>query len=217
MLIRIDETNTSLLGAILPSGSDGGVQSVTGDSVNNADPLNPVIEEQEGLSFSVLTKESIPNVGGISTDPLNPTYITGLAISEQTGGFELVTTGPWANTGAVLNNTGFDVDVIGTFSYYPDNSGASSRIDMWSETSTDGISIIENDDSARSIEVPSNGESSGTKSSRFTNWANGDMVRFAFTDTGGGDCSFVVPVVATTQGTVDAASFSFQEAVVRKL
>lgn len=195
----------------------GGVQSVTGDSVDNADARNPVVLQDVILSFSVLTRERIPNAGGISDDPLNPTYLTGLTISEQTGGFEIVTTGPWANTGAVLNNTGFDLDVIGTFSYYPDNSGATSRIDMWSETSTDGVSIIENEDSARSIEIPNNGESSATKSSRFTNWANGDMVRFAFTDTGGGACSFVVPVVTTTQGTVDAASFSFQEAVIRKL
>lgn len=177
----------------------------------------PFINTGENLAFGVLTKDRIPNTGGISTDEANPTYLTGLVFGEQAGGFELVTTGPWANTGAVLNNTGFEVDVIGTFSYYPDNSSGTSRIDIWSETSADGITITENANSARSIEVAGTGESSGTKSSRFTAWKNGEMVRFAFTDTGSGACAFSVPVVSTTQGTIDAPSFSFQEAVVRKV
>lgn len=172
--------------------------------------------ENGALSFSVLTRDRIPLTGGISTDPLNPTYLTSLEISEQSGGFELVTTGPWANTGAVLNNTGFDIDALGTFSYYPDNSGGISRVDMWSETSADGITITENADSARSIEIAGSGESSGTKSSRFTNWPNGSMVRFAFTDTGGGACAFLPLSVTSTQGTVSAPAFSFQETAVRK-
>ncbi len=199
-------------GIINVGGGGGGVQSVSGDSVDNTDPLNPIVNEVPELTFSVLTRDVIP----ISDNPLSPTYLTGLEISEQTGGFELVTTGPWADTGAVLNNTGFDIDVMGTFSYYPDNSGGTSRIDMWSETSTDGIAITENDDSARSIEVSSSGESSGTKSSRFTGWKSGDMVRFVFTDDGGGTISFKPLTVTSTQGTVRAPSFSFQEAVVRK-
>lgn len=194
-----------------------GVETVTGENVDNTDPRNPVVNTEPMLSFGVFTKNRVPLVGGISVDEANPTYLTGLQFSEEVGGFALVTVGPWADTGAVLNNTGFDIDVIGTFSYYPDNSGGTSRIDMWSETSADGITIAENADSARSIEVASSGESSGTKSSRFLNWKNGEMVRFAFTDTGGGDCAFVVPTVTTTQGSVDAPSFSFQEAVIKKV
>lgn len=196
----------------------GGVQSVTGDLVDNADPLNPIINAEPTLSFSVLTRERIPNTGGISSDPLNPTYLTGLEISEQTGGFELVTTGPWANTGAVLNNTGEGVviDMMGTFTFNPDNSGGASRVEMWSETSSDGITIIENDDSARKIEVPSAAETTGSKASRFTNVNHGDMIRFAFVDTGTGSVAFVPISVISTQGTVRAPSFSFQEDVVRR-
>jgi len=198
------------------TGDTGGVESVTGDLVDNTDPLNPIVNENPELTFSVFTRETIPNTGGISANPAAPTYATGLEISEQTGGFELVTTGPWANTGAVLNNTGFDIDVMGTFSYYPNNSGGTSRVDMWSETSTDGITITENDDSARSIEISGTGETSSTKSSRFTAWSNGDMIRFVFTDSGGGSCVFDPVLVTSTQGTVRAPSFSFQETVVRK-
>jgi len=193
MLIRLDKPS-SYLGATESSG--GGSVSTT-------------------LTFSVITRNRVPLAGGISTSTATPTYLTGLEISEQTGGFELVSTGPWADTGAVLNNTGFDIDVLGTFSYYPENSGGTSRIEIWSETSVDGVTITENDDSARSIEIANNGESSGTKSSRFTNWANGSMVRFAFVDTGAGACALTPLTVASTQGSVRAPSFSFQEAAVR--
>ncbi len=192
-----------------------GVQSVTGDLVDNTDPLNPVVNNKEPMSFSVITRSRVPLAGGISSNPLSPTYLSGLEMSEQAGGFEIVTTGPWADTGAVLNNTGANIDVQGTFSYFPDNSGGTSRIEIWSETSADGITITENDDSARSIEISGTGESSGTKSSRFTNWPNGSMVRFAFVDTGGGSCAFSPLSVVSTQGAVRAPSFSFQEAVIR--
>jgi len=206
----------SATGYAPPGATSEFVESVTGENVDNTDPLNPVVLPEMVLSFGVVTSDRIPLVGGISTSAAAPTYATGLSLSEVSGGFELVTTGPWANTGAVLNNTGFDIDVIGTFSYYPDNSGGTSRIDMWSETSADGIIIVENAGSARSIEIASSGESSGTKASRFLSWKNGEMVRFAFTDTGAGDCAFAPPSVTSTQGTVTAPSFSFQEAVVKK-
>ena len=179
--------------------------------------LNGNFTELATKSFRVFTVDRIPAVNGISNDASSPTFVTGLQLDSEEGGFELVTAGPWANTGAVRNLTGFDIDVIGTFSFYPDNSGGTSRIDMWSETSMDGITIIENEGSARSIEISGTGESTSTKSSRFTNWPDGGMVRFVFTDTGGGQCAFVKPTVTTTQGTVDGASFSFQESVIKKV
>ena len=182
-----------------------------------ADTINGNFTELANKSFRVFTVDRIPAVNGISADASSPTFVTGLQLDSEEGGFELVTVGPWANTGAVRNLTGFDIDVIGTFSFYPDNSGGTSRIDMWSETSIDGITIIENEGSARSIEISGTGESTSTKSSRFTNWPDGGMVRFVFTDTGGGQCAFVNPTVTTTQGTVDGASFSFQESVIKKV
>ncbi len=187
------------------------------DPVLTGDMVQAVYDEDKTLSFRVITTDRIPSINGISTDPANPTYATGLQIDSEEGGFELVNTGPWANTGAVRNVTGFDIDVIGTFSFYPDNSGGTSRIDMWSETSMDGITILENAGSARSIEVANSGESTSTKSSRFTDWPNGGMIRFVFTDTGGGQCALVKPVVTTTQGAIDGASFSFQENVVKRV
>jgi len=187
------------------------------DPVLTGNMVQAVLDEDRTLSFRVYTEDRIPATDGISTDAASPTFITGLIMDTQEGGFELVTTGPWANTGAVLNNTGFDVDVIGTFSFYPDNSGGTSRIDIWSETSVDGITILENEGSARSIEISGSGESTSTKSSRFTDWPDGHMVRFAFTDTGGGQCAFVKPTVTTTQGTISGASFSFQETVSKKI
>ena len=123
----------------------------------------------------------------ISDDNTDPSYIEGLQLVSQVGGFELVTTGAWNDTGAIRNNTGFTLDMLGVFEMYPDNQGAASRIEVWSEVSADeGVSSTENALSARIMEVPSSGESTQTKSSRIIGWQQGELLRFAMYDSGGG-------------------------------
>lgn len=166
-------------------------------------------------AFEASTLDRIPAVGGVSEDDLNPTFATGMTLDFVKGDFEIVADGPWANTGAIRNNTGLTVDGIGTFSYYPDNSGAPSRLDMWSETSTDGVVITITPLSARSIEIPSNAETSGTKASTIIGWGPGEMLRFAFTDSGRGEFNLQPAEIQARGATLQSASFKWQLAILR--
>lgn len=186
------------------------------DPEYHADQLQLLVDALETFEFDAVSNSRVPLAGSISDDDTDPTLVSGLVLESQNGGFELVSTGPWADTGAILNNTGFDVDCIGSFDIFPDNSGAASRIDMWSETSTDGITISVNDGSARSIEVASSSESTLTKSSKVIGWANGDMLRFAFTDSGGGTIFVTQANVAARGGTVTSPAFSWRLVVTKR-
>ena len=182
------------------------------------DSMIPKSNSFNGLvfEFDASTGERIPLAGGISEDDNAPTFATGLAFDSVLGDFELVTTGPWANTGAVLNNTGFDVDAVGTFDVYLKNNGTVSRLDIWSESSSDGVVITVNTNSARSLEVSNSSESSQTKSSKIQNWKHGDMVRFCFTDTGGGDCNLEQANISGRGQTVTSPSFAWRLTVTKK-
>ena len=162
--------------------------------------------------FIARSSTSIP----VSSSSAAPSYVDGLALLAASDAFELVNTGPWAGTGAILNNSGYDLDMIGSFGFFPDNSGTLSRVDFWSERSADGVVITENELSARSVEVTSTTEATQTKDSSIVNWKHGDMLRFAFYDSGGGAISFVQPtVLANGSENVLGPSFSWQLATVR--
>lgn len=146
--------------------------------------------------------------GVISDDEFNPSYMPTLQFVSEVGGFEIVTTGPWANTGAILNNTGFDLDMIGAFDFFADNSGATSTLEWWSETSADGILITPNALSHRRIEVSSSNETTQTKSSRMNGWSHGTMLRFAVYDSGGGTIQLTTTTVQAN-GTTSVTQPSF--------
>lgn len=144
-----------------------------------------------------------------------PAYAVGLAILAGSDLFELVTTGPWANTGAILNKSGYDLDCIGSYGFFPNNSGSSSRIDFWSEKSEDGVIVTENQLSARSVEVTNTTEATQTKDSSIFGWKHGEMLRFAMYDSGGGSIKLVQPIVlANGVNNILGPSFSWQLATV---
>ncbi len=148
----------------------------------------------------------------IGDDPDNPTYITGLVLDEVSDGFSLGLTGSLSDedTGAIVNNTGKDISMSGSFTYQPDNSGSTSRLQMWSETSTDGVSWVENTLSGRTMEVSSNAESTSTKKSSIINWASGEYLRFAVYDSGGGSVNFEPITISVNGGTDNVTSLSFE-------
>lgn len=184
----------------------GNVREKINELVNRVNSGLPSFESETTLASPNLT---------ISSDANSPTYIADLGLVFQSGGFELVTSGPWANTGAILNNTGLTLDMIGSFDMYPNNSGATSRLEIWSERSVDGIVVNKNSRSARSVEIGANGESTNTKSSRVTTWAPGEMLRFAMYDSGGGSVSLDELTLVTDDGDVTSPKFSWRLATVR--
>ena len=194
-----------------------GLKDKSFDCNFHADQLQLIVTDLKTLSFSASTINRVPLTGGLSDDGTDPTLITGLTMTSQIGGFELVTTGAWADTGAVLNNTGFDVDDLGAFDFYPNNTGGTSRIDMWSETSTDGVTITVNELSARSIEVSGTGESSDSKVSKAFDWKHGEMLRFAFTDSGGGSIAFEQASVSGRGQVILSPSFGWQLVTTRRV
>jgi len=162
--------------------------------------------------FEVETSDTI----SISSVSASPSYITNLVVTSSLGGIELVTTGPWAGTGAMINNSSLTLDMLGLFDFHPDNTGSASRLDMWTEKSVDGIVVNENAGSARVIEIANNAESTGTKSSRITGWAPGEMLRFAMYDSGTGAISLVQSsVLANGANVVTGPSFFWALETVR--
>ena len=76
-------------------GGGGGVQSVTGEGVDNADPANPIIIDK---SYFIASTESTVS---INADPSSPSFLTGLIASSNTENFTVS-----AVDGSVINNTG---------------------------------------------------------------------------------------------------------------
>lgn len=161
-------------------GGGGGVQSVTGDAVDNTDPLNPTISK--GASI-ILRSQSTINLGNAT----NPSFLLN-AIVEHSRGVTLTD----ASEGVIRNDTGRPLNMIGSFSYNPDQtSGGRSVIHIISETSTDGVTWTGNLNSDRKVEITSSTESWQTKSSDVVGWQPGDYLRFRFF-TGQGGIRFVV-------------------------
>lgn len=180
--------------------------------------INEIINEMNAGAFSFFyaSTERIPLAGDISSDLTAPTYVNGLTEIAQVGGFELVTTGPWANTGAILNNTGETVTMIGSFDFHPQNQGSLSTLNIWSEQSSDGgNTFTENDFSARSYDIATSAESTQTKSARIVDWPSGSMNRFAMYNGGGGGLHFEPPSFDANSGGNVVSGLSFIIALAR--
>lgn len=170
--IRIDSTwldNTSAIGVRGLSGEDGMVAStydptsVEGDAFD----MDNMVEGSTNLILTVAERSSIATLPKvqfqaettdtitISDDSDNPSYITGLTLDSESSDFVPTLTGASADedTGAIVNNTGKTLYMAGDFTYQPNNQGSTSRLQMWSERSLDGITWTENQYSGRTIEV----------------------------------------------------------------
>ncbi len=174
--------------------------------------INEMIEEVNTLLDRQHFYMSSSDTISIGDDPDNPSYVTGLVkATTSTDGIVTALTGASLDTdeGAVQNNSGRTLTMTGTFSYQPDNTGAASRVEVWSERSSDGATWTENAGSARSVEVSSANEASGTKFSAVSEWLDGEYLRFAMYDSGSGSISYVPLTLSVNGGTDNASGPSF--------
>lgn len=146
-------------------------------------------------AYFVAVSSSTINVG---IDPDSPSFITGLVIGSERGGFTVD-----AN-GAVTNNTGRLISAVtGTISFQPDkDGGGTTQLDLWSEISNDGVTWTQNSGSLRTMEVSNSGETFKTSVSLAFNWTAGSMIRFRMFSAGGGAISFVAPTATVLGGEV---------------
>jgi hypothetical protein len=180
------------------------VHSVTGPLVDNSDPKNPEIRAP--AHFGAYTTNTI----AISTDPNNPTYLTGVALfPSATPGIIVLD----AATGLLRNDTGFTLTMQGSVTYQT-AQGAGGRADLhlWSERSNDdGVTFVENTFSLRTSEVPNNADSSQTKSSAISDWENGQSARWAMYNVGPGSLTLAAPSDTVNNGNaITGLSFYWQ-------
>lgn len=171
---------------ILNKASGGGVQSVTGNLVNDDDPINPVVDMP--IHMSMLSIATINVSGGLA----NPSYINGFIPGMKSDpGLVPTLTGPLADqdTGAILNNTGRTITMNGSIAYLTVFTGFSGNMSVWSERSSDGINWTPNANSFRPWDVSFISGGSVTQKSAVLEWADGEYLRFALSNQGGGTLS----------------------------
>lgn len=182
----------------------GNVKSVSGIRVNNADPLNPIIEN--ALHFGAYTTDSIT----VSTDPNSPTYLTGVGLFPSSSTvFTLLD----ASTGLIRNDSDRTFSMQGTATYQlVQGAGGSGNLLLWSERSDDdGLTFTENLFSLRTSEVPNNSSNSQTKSSGVDQWNPGESIRWAMYNSGPGAVTLQGPSAVVNGGnTVDGLTFYWQ-------
>lgn len=142
-----------------------------------------------------------------STDPVNPSYITGIALfGTSSDGFEVID----AATGLIKNNTGRDLNMAGTVTYQGVNgTGGTAQLQLWSERSADdGATFEVNSQSLRTTQLPNTSSGSQTKSAGIANWKSGESARFAFYNATGGSLSIAAPT-DTVNGDDVVSGFSF--------
>lgn len=159
-----------------------------------AEMAQAVLDECHKTSFIAVSSDTIP----VSENDASLSIVTGLSLLSTTNGFIVDSA-----TGSV-KNTGADIDsAIGSISYQPSRTGggAANSLYIISEISTDGITWTKNLNSARKIEIPSDGETFKTSVSFVEQWLSGEYLRFKFYTLGGGSISFT-PESVTLEGEV---------------
>lgn len=144
------------------------------------------------IGFGVLSADSI----AISNSSDNPSFITGIILTEGSHGFEIYD----AVTGAVKNTSSRDTrEMSGTLSYQPSVSGGNaSELYIFSEKSMDGISWEAVDGSLRTMELRNSGEAFETIVSYSPSWLKDEIIRFRFyTD---GNITFSQPTATVLGG-----------------
>lgn len=185
-------------------GSGGGVESVTGLRVDNADPPNPVVEV--AMHFGAYTVDTI----AVSTDPNNPTYLTGVALFPSSSPeFTIIDVA----TGLIRNDSTKTFSMQGTATYQTiQGAGGSAKLQLWSERSSDdGVTFTENSFSLRTSDVANNSDNSQTKSSGVDQWAPGESIRWAMYNAGPGALTLDGPSDTVNGGNVvDGLTFYWQ-------
>lgn len=158
------------------------------------------------LHLGAYTIDTIP----ISTDPDNPTYLTGVSLFPTSSpDITLID----AATGLIRNDSTRTFSMQGSATYQTaQGAGGAGELKLWSERSEDdGASFVENSFSLRTSEVPNNSTSSQTKSSGVDQWAPGESIRWAMYNSGGGSISLDGPTATVNNGNiVDGLSFYWQ-------
>lgn len=176
-----------------------GTRSITDDEQEKLDKL-------PRLHFGAYTLATIP----ISTDPNNPTYLSGVALFPSSSPeFTLLD----ASTGLIRNDSGRTFAMQGTATYQLNQgAGGAGNLQLWSERSDDdGLTFVENEFSLRTSEVPNNSDNSQTKSSAVSDWAPGESVRWAMYNSGVGSISLSAPSDTVNSGNiVDGLAFYWQ-------
>lgn len=150
-------------------GGTGGVQSVTGELVDNTDPLNPAVKN--GASFFASSFDTIT----ITDSTVLPSFLGPLTL-DHNDEITLID----AVTGAVRNDSGRVITMTGSINYNPNKGGGgTTTLNLVSERSDDnGVTWFGNLNSRRSIEINNSGESFGTKLSLIVDWEPGQLLRF---------------------------------------
>ena len=141
----------------------------------------------------------------LSTDASNPSYITGISLSESSPELEAFDpVGGW-----IRNNGTEPISMAGTVTLQTQQGvGGSSVVHLWSERSTDnGTTSTVNPQSLRMIDVGNDSASSHTKSSAISQLLPGESVRFAMYITGG--ATTLAAPSATVNGTETVEGLSF--------
>lgn len=200
-----NKTRNELLELILSEytgGGGGSVLSVTGDLVDNTDPINPVVNlsASDRAILDSLPKAYIAALSNtaqtIPSGENNAAFVTNLELDNIASGqgFEIDST-----IGAYKNISGRAIDaVFGVVSVHVVSSTSSeSKLYFFSETSADGVVWTKNADSARQVLVVGNDENYTSKSSQFFSIPIGGYIRFRFYSDGA-NLSF--PLVSISPG-----------------
>lgn len=163
----------------IATGQGGAILSVTGDLVDNTDPINPVVslspEDRailDGLPKAHIILESTV-AQAISTDQANPTVLDNWVVRSSSG--------MSLQGDSIRNDTGRVIEsMTGTIGLHPqvDGGGGSRLLSLTSEYSVDdGLNYTINNQN-RPIFTVNNSETYNTKESYATNLAAGSLIRF---------------------------------------
>jgi hypothetical protein len=171
------------------------VESVTGVHVDNTDPLNPIVEDV--LHFGAFTVDTIP----ISDDPDDPTYLTGISLFASSSSEFSIIVAPDGSQ-LIRNDSTRTFSMQGTGTYQiVQGTGGGTEFFLWSEsTLDDGVSFVENTFSLRTSDVPNNRRGSQTKSAAVGDWLPGQAIRWAMYKGAGGDVTLAAPETTVNSG-----------------
>lgn len=146
----------------------------------------------------------------VSTDPNNPTYLSGVSLFPSSSPeFTLLD----AATGLIRNDSDKTFSMQGTATYQMvQGAGGSGKLQLWSERSEDdGLTFTENPFSLRTSDVPNGSDDSQTKSSGVDQWAPGESIRWAMYNAGPGVVTLDGPSDTVNNGNVvDGLTFYWQ-------
>ena len=144
----------------------------------------------------------VPNSIIVSTSQATPSTISGMVLVVERG-LELQV------DNSIKNITGRTINLFGTISYHPDNTSATSVLNMCVQRSTDnGVSWVNEPFSGFTVEVANSNESYSTKSTGISGLNDSELFRFVFYETGTGGITLDPTNFQMEGNPVDGASLS---------